>query len=307
MATVQAKNSKELGETKTSASQTDYMKRTKQLICGAIAGGIARTVTSPFERTIILQQTQNQHYSGIPFYQVIFKMLKEEGPLSMFKGNGTNVSRIMPFSAIELCTFEIYKPLLAKTLNIDSKSSWLYLGAGAMSGMTATFFTYPLDLARTLLAFQTDTKDAKNMRGFLKEIVREKGFTGLFRGMGATLIGITPYASLKLTFFQIFKNLLSKDGKSLSVSESLTAGAFAGCLAVSVTYPTDLIRRKIQIEVLKNNVENYGYYKAIKEVYRTKGMKGFYVGLPATYMKLFPSTAITFMINEWLKTEWNCH
>jgi len=45
-----------------------------------------------------------------------------------------------------------------------------------------------LDLARTLLAFQTETKDAKNMRGFLKDIVREKGFTGLFRGMGATLI-----------------------------------------------------------------------------------------------------------------------
>jgi len=44
--------------------------------------------------------------------------------------------------------------------------------------------------------------------------------------------------------------MLSKDGKSLSVYESLIAGAFAGCLAVSVTYPTDLIRRKIQIEVI---------------------------------------------------------
>jgi len=52
-----------------------------------------------------------------------------------------------------------------------------------------------------------------------------------------------------LTFFQLLKNWLSKDGKSLSVSESLFAGAMAGCLAVSVTYPTDLIRRKIQIEV----------------------------------------------------------
>jgi len=106
----------------------------------AIAGGVARTATAPFERTIILQQTQNQNYTGMPVYQVIFKMLKEEGPLSMFKGNGTNVSRIMPFSAIELCTFEIYKPFLAKVLNFDSKSSWLYLGAGALSGMTATFF-----------------------------------------------------------------------------------------------------------------------------------------------------------------------
>jgi len=68
-------------------------------------------------------------------------MIKNEGPLSVFKGNGANVIRIMPFAAIELFTFELYKVQLMKIFgnkaSTDSKGG-LYLLAGGLAGMTAS-------------------------------------------------------------------------------------------------------------------------------------------------------------------------
>lgn len=39
----------------------------------------------------------------------------------------------------------------------------------------------------------------------------------------------------------------------------------------------------------------------MKEMYRTQGMRVFYCGLVATYLKVIPSTAIAFTINEKFK------
>jgi len=89
----------------------------------------------------ILQQTRNPDYLGLSIPQILKNMVKNEGALSVFKGNGANVIRIMPFAAIELFTFEFYKAQLIKisgnnSLN-DSKGG-LYLLAGGLAGMTAS-------------------------------------------------------------------------------------------------------------------------------------------------------------------------
>lgn len=48
----------------------------------------------------------------------------------------------------------------------------------------------------------------------------------------------------------MMKNYYYKDGKLNSDIANLVFGGLAGCMAVSVTYPTDLIRRRLQISVI---------------------------------------------------------
>ena len=71
---------------------------------------------------------------------ILKKMLKNEGIRSYFKGNGTNIIRIFPFSAIELFTFELFKYEI--TLNgprfVTDNKSLLYFVSGAFAGMSAT-------------------------------------------------------------------------------------------------------------------------------------------------------------------------
>ncbi len=70
--------------------------------------------------------------------KILVGMYQQEGFSSLFKGNFANVLRIMPFSAIELVTFEIYKSHIAQLLgNNDKHNSLVYLLAGAGAGVTA--------------------------------------------------------------------------------------------------------------------------------------------------------------------------
>ena len=73
--------------------------------------------------------------------------------------------------------------------------------------------------------------------------------------------------------------------------------------AVTITYPTDLIRRRLQLKGFDSSVPNYhGMNDCIHRIYISEGMRGFYRGLGICYVKLFPSMAIQFSVMEYLKT-----
>jgi len=99
--------------------------------------------------------------------------------------------------------------------------------------------------------------------------------------------------------------LLSKDKKvdkrNLHWTNNIILGGISGCFAVSITYPTDLIRRRIQVHALASGKSTVGLWKVIKEIHSKDGFRGFYSGLLASYTKIFPSTALAFTINDALK------
>lgn len=82
---------------------------TMALSAGAFAGALSRSVTSPLERLKVMKQVQSSStkYNGV--LAALKRMVQEEGVRGLFKGNGTNVVRIAPFSAIQFFSFDVYK------------------------------------------------------------------------------------------------------------------------------------------------------------------------------------------------------
>lgn len=112
------------------------IKEIQTFLSGGISGAIARTATAPFERIIILKQTKNSNYSDKSIIKTLASIYQKEGITAYFKGNGTNVCRIFPFSAVELYTFEVYKSKINLFYSPENKHNQ-YLLAGALSGITA--------------------------------------------------------------------------------------------------------------------------------------------------------------------------
>ena len=81
----------------------------KALSAGAFAGALSRTITSPLERLKVLKQVQSSSHKYDGVVRALARMYQEEGLRSYWKGNGTNVVRIAPFSAIQFVSFDIYK------------------------------------------------------------------------------------------------------------------------------------------------------------------------------------------------------
>jgi solute carrier family 25 (mitochondrial phosphate transporter), member 23/24/25/41 len=84
-------------------------------IAGGIAGAVSRTVVSPLERLKILLQVQSGGHSEykMSIWKALQKMWREEGMKGMLAGNGTNCIRIVPYSAVQFGSYNIYKPLVS--------------------------------------------------------------------------------------------------------------------------------------------------------------------------------------------------
>ncbi len=61
-----------------------------------------------------------------------------------------------------------------------------------------------------------------------------------------SLIGIAPFIGIKMASYDfLMQNYGPKKGEKNVVFWNLTLGATAGTIAVTATYPTDLVRRLI--------------------------------------------------------------
>jgi solute carrier family 25 phosphate transporter 23/24/25/41 len=82
-------------------------------MAGGVAGAVSRTVVSPLERLKILFQVQSAgrdaYKMSVP--KALAKMWREEGFRGFMAGNGTNCIRIVPYSAVQFGSYNLYKPV----------------------------------------------------------------------------------------------------------------------------------------------------------------------------------------------------
>lgn len=80
-------------------------------IGGGVAGAVSRTIVSPLERLKILLQVQSvgrEEYK-LSISKGLAKMWREEGWRGFMRGNGTNCIRIVPYSAVQFGSYNLYK------------------------------------------------------------------------------------------------------------------------------------------------------------------------------------------------------
>ncbi|CAK9166592.1 unnamed protein product [Ilex paraguariensis] len=123
---------------------------------GVIEGMPVFTVVAPLERVKILFQTRRAEFQSIGLLGSFNKIVKTEGVLGFYRGNGASIARIVPYAALHYMAYEQYRRLIIHGFPGIGGGPILDLVAGSFSGGTAVLFTYPLDLVRTKLAYQVN-------------------------------------------------------------------------------------------------------------------------------------------------------
>ncbi len=126
---------------------------------------------------------------------------------------------------------------------------------------------------------------------------RVEGVGSLFKGLGATLAGIAPYAALNFATYDLMKKQYYTSGHKQSGMSNLVLGGCAGTFAASVCYPLDTVRRRMQ---MKGKTYN-NMWDALRTISRVEGVRGFYRGWVANTLKVAPMSAIRFVSYEALK------
>ncbi|KAI4343534.1 hypothetical protein L6164_010872 [Bauhinia variegata] len=71
-----------------------------------IEGAASRTATAPLDRLKVILQVQTTCASIMP---AVMKIWQQDGLLGFFRGNGLNVAKVAPESAIKVYVYEMLK------------------------------------------------------------------------------------------------------------------------------------------------------------------------------------------------------
>ncbi|TYZ57044.1 hypothetical protein PybrP1_000012 [[Pythium] brassicae (nom. inval.)] len=309
-------------------ARKQFLRHSSVLFAGGVAGSIGKTVTAPLSRLTILFQvhsmvsTRHTDKFSSSVFGAFTKVLKNEGALAFWKGNGASVLHRFPYSAVNFFTFESVKTaIIAYHHPIFSENSWTtQFVSGAVAGATATIACYPIDLIRTRLATQLNSDIRYHgIRHAAQRIRAEEGVRGLYRGLGATLAVTVPNLAINFTLYETLKGRmmafrrkgrlgLNEDeieevNHHLSVVDTLVCGGLAGIASSLVTFPIDVVRRRLQISGIHATLHGIPPTPVgiATELLRTQGVQGFYRGLTPELMKVVPMVGITFGMFERLK------
>lgn len=180
---------------------------------------------------------------------------------------------------------------------------------GGLSGICTSTLTYPLDLVRTFLSIQTaenktEVMGAKpGMVSGMINIVKSNGFFGLYKGWLMSMIGVVPYLALQLSVFDWTATHFMPDKKSKWFDvANLLIGGWAGFVGAGLTYPADVVRRKMQLSGIDKTADSYtSIPDAFRKMYKHDGIKAFFRGFIPSQVKIVPAAAIMFMCNERMK------
>jgi len=146
------------------------------------------------------------------------RCIKEEGFVSLWRGNWANVVRYFPTTAIGFASKDIYQKIFIR--HDPKKNPLLYtLGAimsGGSAGATSLLFVYPLDFARTRLGVDigkaAGDRQFKGLTDCCKQIYKTDGVVnGLYKGFGVSVWGIFIYRAFYFGFYDSGKMLLFND------------------------------------------------------------------------------------------------
>ncbi|KAK9197711.1 hypothetical protein WN944_012894 [Citrus x changshan-huyou] len=178
------------------------------------------------------------------------------------------------------------------------------LVAGGVAGGVSRTAVAPLERLKILLQVQNPHSIKYNgtIQG-LKYIWKSEGFRGLFKGNGTNCARITLIA-LALSQTQQSSSLVMR--KHLKEAEltpvlRLGAGACAGIIAMSATYPMDMVRGRLTVQTEKSPRQYRGIFHALTTVLREEGPRSLYKGWLPSVIGVIPYVGLNFAVYESLK------
>ncbi|XP_076891149.1 calcium-dependent mitochondrial ATP-magnesium/phosphate carrier protein 2-like [Bidens hawaiensis] len=275
----------------------------RYLIAGGVAGAASRTATAPLDRLKVILQVQTSNSS---IKSAIINIWKEGGVLSFFRGNGLNVIKVAPESAIKFYTYEMLKNFIGRDDKGDIGTSGRLI-AGGLAGAVAQTAIYPMDLVKTRLqTFVTGPGPGKvpSLGKLSKDIWVNEGPRAFYRGIIPSLFGIIPYAGIDLAAYETLKEMsrtyVLHDSEPGPLVQ-LGCGTVSGALGATVVYPLQVVRTRMQAQTPSGSTAYKGMFDVFLKTYQKEGTRGFYKGLVPNLLKVVPAASITYLVYETMK------
>nr|XP_046199699.1 mitochondrial glutamate carrier 1-like [Oncorhynchus gorbuscha] len=285
-----------------------------KLINGGIAGLIGVSCVFPIDLAKTrLQNQQNGSRLYTSMSDCLIKTIRSEGYFGMYRGSAVNLTLVTPEKAIKLAANDFFRQYLSK----DGQKLTLFkeMLAGCGAGTCQVIVTTPMEMLKiqlqdagrieaqrklmpeTIVPGTVPTKSPTAMQ-LTRELLKEKGIAGLYKGLGATLLRDVPFS---IIYFPLFANLndLGKRGAEgpAPFYVSFLAGCLAGSTAAVAVNPVDVIKTRIQSMNRGSTEETYsGVTDCISKIMKNEGPSAFLKGAYCRALVIAPLFGIAQVV-----------
>ncbi|KAJ1969883.1 mitochondrial thiamine pyrophosphate transporter, partial [Dimargaris xerosporica] len=241
-------------------------------LCGGVAGVVSRFVIAPldvFKIHLQLQTTpqirpwkRQPPCHGVPsgMWAFMVHTLRHEGVKGLWKGNLSAEYLYLTYGAIQFLSYSELEKRLQSTpwwQRMASPSATSFT-CGMLTGMIATWISYPFDLMRTRFAAQNSVKVYNGFMHGVATIYRTEGIRGFYQGIWPSLVQVMPYFSLMFGTYDFFtRSFNSLKTASVATSAPLhrrfvrhaepfqdaICGGLAGVVSKTGVFPLDVVRK----------------------------------------------------------------
>ena len=196
-------------------------------------------------------------------FQILFAVRKIEGSRAYFKGLGPSLVGVVPARAIHFFAYGNSKRFIARKFNDGKEDWWVHMLSAANAGIVTGTATCPVWVVKTRLQLDKNRAEKvgggesarryKNALDCTMQTFRQEGIGGLYRGLGASYLGVTE-TTVQWVLYERMKGALKTREEHIEASGrqrtafdqtvhwtgNLCAAGVAKFVAALFTYPHEV-------------------------------------------------------------------
>ncbi|KAG4125375.1 hypothetical protein ERO13_D10G091500v2 [Gossypium hirsutum] len=240
---------------------------------GAVAGFATVAAMYPLDIVRTRFQVNDGRVTNFPAYKntahAIFTITRLEGLKGLYAG-------FLPAVLGSTVSWGLYFFFYGRAKQRYSKnreeklSSGHHLASAAEAGALVSLCTNPIWLIKTRLQLQNPLHQSRRYSGIydaLRTILREEGWTALYKGLGPGLLMQVSHGAIQFTAYEELRRIMvdykEKKQKSEGASNLLNSfdyallGGSSKIAAILITYPFQVIRTRAQQRPSKEGIPRY--------------------------------------------------
>ncbi len=283
----------------------------KEILKSIGGASTAAVITVTFIHPIDVVKTRMQisatgvgrNYKELGLFRSINVILSEEGITAFWKGIQAAYMREASYTGIRIGG---YGPIKS-ALGVTNKSPFiLKFFAGSLSGGIGSCVGNPFDVMKTRM--MTSEKKMEPVRVIFRQILKENGIKGLYKGLQANIMRAMMLNGTKMAVYDtmrqliVKKNIVKKKNKLiLETLSSFTSGFFMTCTVA----PFDKMRSLLMNQKPGVGIQYKGFLDALIKTVKMEGPLGLWVGFIPIWSRFAPTTVMQLVIFSYIKMWFN--
>jgi len=175
--------------------------------------------------------------------------------------------------------------------------------AGVVAGIASCVVVTPIEQVKARLQVQYSETSTKRYTGpidCVKQLIRNNGILGLYRGFSGTLL-FRLFMGIYFGSYQLYQKMLIPYEISGTMKNFLSGGIASTTLWI-IAFPADVLKNRMmaQPDVKPRRYESLA--SCARHIYEVEKWKGFYRGFVPCLLRSFPTNGAAFVVAEWVAT-----